>query len=374
MFRKSMFTVLCALVVVAMTVPAAHAGESFVFTVDGTQEVPPVQTEDSGSCTAILNDDATELQIHCTHDVEDAVAAHIHQAPPGVIGGIVFPFDSPESPITATWELDPDDVAQLLAGNLYVNVHTPEHMNGEIRGQIRIEPGSQLQTMQFRLDGQQEAPPVDSDNRGRCLVRLDDEETTVNVVCVHDVEDVVAAHIHEEERGVSGGIVFPFDDPTSPIIDTIDLTDPDNADLLEPLKAGNLYVNVHSQRNMAGEIRGQIDFCITSQTSLCLQQDRFRVEVDFLSNVGTIPAHAVPQQADSGMFWFFEPDNLELLVKVINGCPINDRFWVFFSATTNVGFTVTVTDTWTDEVQVYQNPTGQVADTVTDNNAFMTCP
>lgn len=374
MFRKSLTVWLAVLAMSILIAPAAEAGESFVFTLDGTQEVPPVDTEASGSCAAILNDEATELQIHCTHNVENVVAGHIHQAPPEVNGSIIFPFTDPTSPITETWELSSDEVAQLLAGNLYVNVHSQEHMAGEVRGQIRIDPRANYETMQFRLSGMQEAPPVDSPNRGRCLVRVDEAETTLHVTCIHDVDDVIAAHIHEEERGVSGPIVFPFTDPSSPIVETIDLTDPDNEDLLEPLKAGNLYVNVHSQRNMAGEVRGQIDYCFTGETALCLQNNRFRVEVDFETAVETGTARAVPQQADSGMFWFFEPDNLELLVKVIDGCPVNDRFWVFFSATTNVGFTVTVTDTWTDETRVYENPLNQVAETVTDANAFNTCP
>lgn len=374
MFRKLLILLLAVLTASIWASPAAQAGEGFVFTLDGTQEVPPVDTEAAGSCAGILNDEATQFQIHCTHNVENVVAAHIHRAPPGVNGGIIFPFDSPQSPITDTWDLSPNDVAHLLAGNLYVNVHSQEHMPGEIRGQIRIEPPANSKTMQFAVSGMQEVPPVDTDARGRCLVQVDDAETTLEVTCVHDVQNVVAAHIHEAERGVNGDIVFPFDDPTSPIIDTVDLTDPENDGLLEALRAGELYVNVHSQEHMPGEIRGQIDYCFSGENALCLQQDRFRVEVEFETMQETRAARAVPQQADSGMFWFFQPDNLELLVKVVNGCAINDRFWVFFSGTTNVGFTVTVTDTWTDEVQVYQNPLGQVAETVTDANAFNTCP
>ena len=50
------------------------------------------------------------------------------------------------------------------------------------------------------------------------------------------------------------------------------------------------------------------------------------------------------------------------------------RFWVFYAATTDVGFTVTVTDLLTGTSKTYANPLGQAADAVTDTSAFATCP
>src|SRR5260370_41190303 len=57
-----------------------------------------------------------------------------------------------------------------------------------------------------------------------------------------------------------------------------------------------------------------------------------------------------------GLFWFFSPDNPEMLVKMVNGCGLNSHFWVFTSAGTNVGFTVTVTDTTNGHSVAYTNP------------------
>ncbi len=76
---------------------------------------------------------------------------------------------------------------------------------------------------------------------------------------------------------------------------------------------------------------------------------------------------------DSGLFWFFEAENRELLVKVFDGCGINDRFWVFSAATTDVEFTLRVTDTMSGTVKTYFNPLG-VAAANTDTDAFATCP
>ena len=50
--------------------------------------------------------------------------------------------------------------------------------------------------------------------------------------------------------------------------------------------------------------------------------------------------------ARAGLFWFFNENNIEMLIKVLNACvPPFDRYWTFYAATTNVEFTVTVTDT-----------------------------
>ncbi len=119
------------------------------------------------------------------------------------------------------------------------------------------------------------------------------------------------------------------------------------------------------------------DVCIPGPTTLCLNDDRFRVEVAWDTGSATGLGQVVPGgTGDSSNLWFFSPNNWEMLIKVLDGCAINDRFWVFFAATTDVGFTVTVTDTGSDgqPMKQYVNPLGQAADAVTDTSAFATCP
>jgi hypothetical protein len=104
--------------------------------------------------------------------------------------------------------------------------------------------------------------------------------------------------------------------------------------------------------------------------ALVLREGRFRAEVtwrDFTGGSGV--GHPVPETADTGSFWFFAPDNLELLVKVLDGRPVNGHFWVFFGALSNVGYTVTVTDTLTGRTRVYENPAHTFA-SVADTLAF----
>jgi hypothetical protein len=115
--------------------------------------------------------------------------------------------------------------------------------------------------------------------------------------------------------------------------------------------------------------------CVASNMNLCLAGERFKVEVawrDFNGNTGS--GRVVPGAADnSGLFWFFGPSNWEVLVKVLDACGLNDRFWVFSAATTNVEYTMTVTDSQTGDIKTYFNPLGQPAPATTDTDAFTTC-
>ena len=127
--------------------------------------------------------------------------------------------------------------------------------------------------------------------------------------------------------------------------------------------------------SLAGANPGDTGNCIADADTLCLNNNRFQVEVVWNTATSSDNAIVVPGgTGDSSNFWFFSANNWELLFKVLDGCGINDRFWVFFAATTDVGFTATVTDTQTGTVQQYSNPLGQAANAVTDTDAFATCP
>ena len=121
--------------------------------------------------------------------------------------------------------------------------------------------------------------------------------------------------------------------------------------------------------------KAPISPCVPNAQILCLNGGRFRVQVAWQTATTAGPATVVPGASnDSGLFWFFGPDNWEMLIKVLNGCGANNRYWVFFAATTNVQYTVTVTDTQTGSVKAYFNPQGISGPAVTDTGAFATCP
>jgi CHRD domain len=129
----------------------------FHATLEGKQEVPPVDSDAKGLAIFRLSNDGTELDYKViVANIEDVTAAHIHLAPKGENGSIVVFLFNPETPtdgrtngvlakgtITSADLVGPLEGATLSelidemeAGNTYVNVHTAEHPGGEIRGQI----------------------------------------------------------------------------------------------------------------------------------------------------------------------------------------------------------------------------------------------
>jgi photosystem II stability/assembly factor-like uncharacterized protein len=114
--------------------------------------------------------------------------------------------------------------------------------------------------------------------------------------------------------------------------------------------------------------------CLPSPTALCLGGGRFRVEVSHRAAEGTYQqAQVLPLTSDTGAFWFFNEANLELVVKLLDGCGLNDSFWVFAAGLTNVGVRVTVTDTWTTNVKSYEHEPGTPYPVLQDTGAFAGC-
>jgi hypothetical protein len=113
-------------------------------------------------------------------------------------------------------------------------------------------------------------------------------------------------------------------------------------------------------------------------TSLCLL-NRFRVtarwRVDDPGTLTNAPASvAGAANAGSGLFQFFGPDNWEILVKALDGCGVNNRYWLFSAATTNVFYRLDVTDVVGGKQKIYFNYPGPPAPAVTDVSAFLSCP
>lgn len=110
--------------------------------------------------------------------------------------------------------------------------------------------------------------------------------------------------------------------------------------------------------------------CDANGQRLCLNGGRFAVQTswkDFQGNTGK--GAAVGLTGDTGYFWFFDKDNVEVVVKVLDGTGLNGRHWVFYGALSNVEYTVTVTDTQTGKVRTYRNPSGRFG-SVGDTGAF----
>lgn len=115
----------------------------------------------------------------------------------------------------------------------------------------------------------------------------------------------------------------------------------------------------------------------STSTTLCLG-NRFTVTTRFRTGApGTAEGtgQVVPvANPGSGLFWFFSPDNWEVMVKAINGCGLNNRYWIFSAATTNVFYRLEAFDLNEGQQRIYFNYPGPPAPAVTDTSAFATCP
>ncbi len=114
--------------------------------------------------------------------------------------------------------------------------------------------------------------------------------------------------------------------------------------------------------------------CAALSDVLCLNQERFQVEAFWQTATDVGRAAVVKLTNDTGYLWFFGPDNVEVVIKVLDACDTFGRFWVFAAGLTDVKVEITVRDTKSGEVKVYANPLGVPFQPVQDTDAFDTCP
>ncbi len=132
--------------------------------------------------------------------------------------------------------------------------------------------------------------------------------------------------------------------------------------------------SAYSNIATATTLGGPIGPCIPNTTTLCLNNDRFKVQATFNTGSQSGQAQVVELTADTGYLWFFAATNVEAVIKVINACSFNSRYWVFAGGLTDVNVVLTVTDTQTGAVKTYTNPLGTKYQPIQDTSAFATCP
>jgi|GEM_PF-4998033 len=378
--RSILITLGLAAVLTLLPAFGADAQTVFQSNLFGQAEIPPVQTDDYGTCTGVLDENETVLTLSCEHTVADPTASHIHAGFGNENGPVVQDLGNPASPIQIQWLLDDEEVVRLLAGGLYVNVHTAAHPAGHVRGQLKPSQPLAGETLSVALTGDAVVPAVTTAASGACYIGVEPVETkfvpiqeiNLDIRCTHDADDVTGAElVLGGAEGEEGTVIIDLGDGTAPIEAELTL---DDSDQVQDFLEGEAYIQILSDDNPDGELRGQLDSCLTGPNSLCLNDDRFRVTVNFNTGSESGQGVAVRETDDSGMFWFFRPSNLEVLIKVLDGCGVNGHFWVFSSATTNVGYEIEVTDTQEDVTVTYVNENLTPAVPILDTAAFETCP
>jgi PKD repeat protein len=174
--------------------------------------------------------------------------------------------------------------------------------------------------------------------------------------------------------------LWNFGDPASGTSNTSTLQNPSHVFLSAgtysvSLTATNSSGSGTTSKSITASNGGGVP-CTPSTQQLCLNNDRFLVTAswqkpDGSSGVGS----GVKLTGDSGYFWFFDPANIEVVTKVLDGCAITNAYWVFAAGLTNVNVALTVTDTQTGTVYLKENPQGTAFAPIQDTGAFPTsCP
>lgn len=141
------------------------------------------------------------------------------------------------------------------------------------------------------------------------------------------------------------------------------------------LRARNASGNSPYSNEASATTQPSTSACVPSATAMCLNGGRFRVEAAFRTSQGQSgQAHAVQLVEDSGYLWFFNPNNIEVVVKVLNACTVNNRFWIFAGGLTNVEVQLIITDTQTGVQKRYTNPINTAFQPIQDTNALAVCP
>jgi Cu/Zn superoxide dismutase len=187
-----------------------------------------------------------------------ATAAHIHTGARGTPGPVVVPLCAPcTSGASGTANISETVLAAIQGDRAYVNVHTRQNPAGEIRDQV-----SPVATTSAALSAAKERPKPKGNVRrakGTFIATVKKEGTDAVVAWRLTFRGLtgraVAAHIHRGAPGKAGPVIVPL---CAPCRNGARGTARVGAAVLSALETGRAYVNVHTRKNQAGEIRGQL--------------------------------------------------------------------------------------------------------------------
>ncbi len=215
----------------------------------GKQEVPGNNSNATGTFNGIYNKTTKKIDYTIALNGLTATAMHLHKAAPGVNGDVVMEvtgLKGTTAAFTAAQETD------LLAGNLYLNVHSAAQPGGEVRGQVVTD---QKVVFANKLSGENEVSPTNSNATGTIYAVYDKATKKLTYNIAFTGVTPTAMHFHKGAAGTNGGVEAEVAGPyTSGMTGSVTLNATQEADLLK----GLWYLNVHSTAFAGGEIRAQL--------------------------------------------------------------------------------------------------------------------
>lgn len=191
-----------------------------------------------------------------------ATMAHIHDGFAGATGPVIVNFVQSSSDPNR-WDaqagamLTAEQIDGLLAGRLYVNVHSAAYPAGEIRGQIK--PDNVLVVF-TTMSGTEVVPAVSTTATGIAATTMDSSAGTATVNIVSSgVDDATEAHVHKAASGATGAAnLFALAKDPVALGNWSAQLEPVTAADRSDFDANGWYVDLHTPANTGGELRGQI--------------------------------------------------------------------------------------------------------------------
>lgn len=160
--------------------------------------------------------------------------------------------------------------------------HAQNQTAGTQGQQPAAEQEQQDQEFSANLTGDSEVPPVTTNATGTADFELNDDGDEMSYdIEVEDIEGVLFSHIHQGSDSENGPIVvtlFNASEPTDEVDGTLESGDfaaedfegplqgQNMTDLVDAIEGGQAYVNVHTEANPPGEIRGTIEVAPAAAT------------------------------------------------------------------------------------------------------------
>ncbi len=263
-FRPSLFFVCLVLLAHGISMSAQTF---FYANLTGAQEVPAVSTPALGTAWAVLSQDRTRLTYQITYARLQGTytVSHIHEGAPTTNGPVRHGFTfGANNTQRGTWTSIPSTQADiLLAGNMYFNVHSTIAPGGEIRGQLIpvTTAGITPYVMDITAD---QVPLAITSGRGTGFLLQNATLATYSMTVAGMPVAITVSHFHRGTRGRNGGVAQGFTFTDSTLNGTWVMAQAD----LDTLRANGVYANIHTARNPAGEIRGQVDPIASVLTSV----------------------------------------------------------------------------------------------------------
>ena len=230
--------------------------------------------------------------------------------------------------------------------------HPRSGVLGEVLQEERSVPGSEGI---FDFEGQLE---IDADGRFLYLLRQDDEKL---IVYERDPRSGRVRHVE----------TFAAADGTDALVGGLEFG---SRQRFVVSASGNEVFLMGGAQGRLSLLRHHCQ--ADDSRSLCLGAGgRFRAEMSYFLPRGVEGSaqRIVAPAADSGLFQFFSANNWESLVKVLDGCGLNDHFWVYAATASDLAITFKVTDTWTGYRAQWHQAAGASRPAIADTVALPVC-